>query len=128
MHIVSFITFFTLALILCALLLIISYFLGERPTNLNTSSSKNIPFESGVNPIKQEKLQFFAKFYLLAMSFVIFDIESIYIYTWATIIREANWIGFIEAIIFIVNLLVSLLYLIKKDVLNWKSLSNKKQT
>ncbi|MCR3754905.1 MAG: NADH:quinone oxidoreductase subunit A [Candidatus Westeberhardia cardiocondylae] len=117
-NIISFIIFFVLSLIICLSILVISYFLGER-TNKNSLYSKNIPFESGVNPIGDKKLQFSAQFYLIAVAFIIFDIESIYIYAWSIVIKETNWISFIEATFFIINLIIGLLYLIKKNILNW---------
>ncbi|MCR3755206.1 MAG: NADH:quinone oxidoreductase subunit A [Candidatus Westeberhardia cardiocondylae] len=125
-NVISLITLFTISLILCTTILFISFFLGER-NNYQNSHSRNIPFESGVNPVEKTRFLFSIKFYLIAVAFVIFDIESLYIYTWSIVINEANWIGLIEIIIFIINLLIGLLYLIKKDVLNWAKITKNKQ-
>ncbi len=60
-----------------------------------------------------------AKFYLVAMFFVIFDVEALYLYAWSISIRESGWIGFIEAAIFILVLLAGLFYLVRIGALDW---------
>ncbi|MBZ2279957.1 NADH-quinone oxidoreductase subunit A, partial [Buchnera aphidicola] len=74
------------------------------------------PFESGIVSVGDTYLNFSVKFYLIAIFFVIFDVESLYLYAWSISIRELGWIGFIEATIFIGSLLVGLLYLVKVQV------------
>ncbi|CUX96744.1 NADH-quinone oxidoreductase subunit A [Candidatus Doolittlea endobia] len=103
------------ALSLCVLILTGSCLLGTRARG----RSKNMPFESGINPVGTARLRFSAKFYLVAMFFVIFDVEALYLYAWAVAIREAGWIGFIEATVFILILLTSLVYLVRIGVLDW---------
>jgi NADH-quinone oxidoreductase subunit A len=58
------------------------------------------------------RLRFSAKFYLVAMFFVIFDVEALYLFAWSVSVRESGWVGFIEAAIFIGLLLVGLIYLV----------------
>jgi NADH-quinone oxidoreductase subunit A len=60
-----------------------------------------------------------AKFYLVAMFFVIFDVEALYLYAWAVSVRESGWAGFIEATIFILILFVGLVYLWRVGALKW---------
>ncbi|TKJ86526.1 NADH-quinone oxidoreductase subunit A, partial [Erwinia persicina] len=60
-----------------------------------------------------------AKFYLVAMFFVIFDVEALYLYAWSTAIRESGWVGFVEAAIFILVLLAGLFYLVRIGALDW---------
>lgn len=66
-----------------------------------------------------------AKFYLVAMFFVIFDVEALYLYAWSTSIRESGWTGFIEATIFIVVLLAGLVYLVRIGALDWAPVRSK---
>lgn len=73
-------------------------FLGGRAQG----RSKNKPFESGVDSVGTARLRFSAKFYLIAMFFVIFDVEALFLFAWSVSVRESGWIGFIEAATFIV--------------------------
>lgn len=100
---------------LCTVMLILGSLLGGR-TQVRT---KNIPFESGIDPVGTARLRFPANFYLVAMFFVIFDVEALYLYTWSIAVREVGWIGFIEATIFMVILLSGLFYLIGIGALDW---------
>ena len=92
--------------------------------------AKNKPFESGVDSVGNARLRFSAKFYLVAMFFVIFDVEALYLFAWSVSVRESGWVGFIEAAIFIGLLLVGLLYLWRIGALDWapkkRALTDKK--
>ncbi|WP_162297992.1 NADH-quinone oxidoreductase subunit A [Candidatus Erwinia haradaeae] len=114
-HQCGFILFLVAAICFCLLMLLISWFLGSKADGRYT----NTPFESGIASVGSARLRLSIKFYLIAMFFVIFDAESLYLYAWAVSIREVGWIGFIEATIFIVILLVSLFYLARIRALNW---------
>ncbi|MBL0456338.1 NADH-quinone oxidoreductase subunit A [Aeromonas enteropelogenes] len=81
--------------------------------------TKNKPFESGVDSVGSARLRFSAKFYLVAMFFVIFDVEALYLFAWSVSVRETGWVGFIEATIFIVLLLIGLVYLWRIGALDW---------
>jgi NADH-quinone oxidoreductase subunit A len=81
--------------------------------------AKNEPFESGIVPAGGARLRFSAKFYLIAMFFVIFDIEALFLYAWAVSVRESGWAGFIEVFIFITVLLVGLIYIWRLGALDW---------
>lgn len=111
----AFAAFMLAAIGLCCLMLIGAWFLGGR----SHGRHKNTPFESGIDPVGSTQMRFSAKFYLVAMFFVIFDVEALYLYAWATAIRESGWIGFVEAAIFIGVLLAGLLYLVRIGALNW---------
>lgn len=73
------------------------------------------------------RLRLSAKFYLVAMFFVIFDVEALYLYAWAVSIKESGWIGFIEATIFILVLLAGLIYLVRVGALDWTLVRSKRQ-
>ena len=73
----------------------------------------------GVVPTGGARLRISAKFYLVAMFFVIFDLEAVFLYAWAVSLRESGWPGFVEAAIFIAVLLVGLLYVWRLGGLDW---------
>lgn len=81
--------------------------------------AKNKPFESGVDSVGTARLRFSAKFYLVAMFFVIFDVEALYLFAWSVSVRESGWVGFVEAAVFIILLLVGLIYLWRIGALDW---------
>ncbi|HEY0914458.1 MAG TPA: NADH-quinone oxidoreductase subunit A [Solimonas sp.] len=100
---------------LCGIMLVLSWLLGGR----SGARARNEPFESGVVSGSPEKLRLSAKFYLVAVFFVIFDVEALFLYAWAVSVREAGWMGFIEAFIFIFILGASLVYLVRVGALDW---------
>jgi NADH-quinone oxidoreductase subunit A len=99
----------------CALMLTLSWLLGGRAWG----RAKTDTFESGVVSVGGARLRLSAKFYLIAMFFVIFDVEALFLYAWAIALREAGWAGFIEAAIFILVLLAGLVYLWRVGALDW---------
>ncbi|AYN24888.1 NADH-quinone oxidoreductase subunit A [Buchnera aphidicola] len=111
----SFFYFISFTLFFCFFMLFISWFLGGR----SSSRYKNTPFESGIVPIGNTHLRFSVKFHLIAMFFVIFDVEALYLYAWSVSIVESGWTGFCEATVFILFLILSLFYLIRIKALNW---------
>lgn len=92
-----------------------SYVLGERHHEKKTGE----PYESGMPLTGSARLRFDVKFYAVAMFFVIFDIETAIIFGWAVAVRELGWPGYIEAVIFIVILVVALVYLWRIGALEW---------
>jgi NADH-quinone oxidoreductase subunit A len=94
----------------------LSFLLGQRHHNRATGS----PYESGILSQGSGRVRLSAKFYLVAMFFVIFDLESIFIFAWAIAVREVGWTGYIEILIFIVVLLASLVYLWRAGALDWR--------
>ncbi len=92
---------------LIAFMLGVSSLLGSKAVG----RSKNDPFESGIVPTGGARLRLSAKFYLVAMLFVIFDVEALFLFAWSVSIRESGWAGFVEASIFIAILLAGLVYL-----------------
>jgi NADH-quinone oxidoreductase subunit A len=109
---------------LCAFMLGASYLLGGR----DWGRAKNDPFESGVVSQGGARLRLSAKFYLVAMFFVIFDVEALFLYAWAVSARENGWIGFIEVTIFIFVLLVGLIWLWRLGALDWAPAARKRRS
>jgi len=107
--------FVLVILVVCGAMILVSAFVGGR----TRGRAKNEAFESGVVGAGTAQLRLPAKFYLVAMFFVIFDVEALYLYAWAVSVRESGWAGFIEATIFILILFVGLVYLWRVGALKW---------
>ena len=99
----------------------ISYFLGNRVRN----RAKDMPYESGIVPTGDARKRFSVKFYLVAMIFILFDIEAVFLYPWAVVYREldreARFFPFIEMFVFVVLILSGFFYIWKKGALHWVS-------
>jgi NADH-quinone oxidoreductase subunit A len=80
---------------------------------------KLLPYESGINPKGEPRTRFTIRFYIIAMLFVVFDVEAIFIYPWAVVFDKIGIFAFIEMVIFIVILLIGYLYAWKKDAFVW---------
>ncbi len=99
--------YFGAVLGLVASMIGISHLLGERHRERVTDE----PYESGIVPTGSAQLRVPIQFYLMAMLFVIFDMEAVFIFAWAVAVPEVGWLGFGEMLIFIGILLVALVYL-----------------
>ena len=93
----------------------LSYVLGQRHKGRHTDE----PFESGIVSTGSARIRFDIRFYLVAMFFVIFDLESMFIFAWAIAAREVGWQGYIEILIFIGVLIAALIYLWRLGALDW---------
>lgn len=87
----------------------------------NMTAEKAIPYESGSETTGANHLRMSIKFYLTAILFVVFDIEAVFLYPWAAMFRSLGWIGFVEMLLFILILGVTLIYAWKKGALEWES-------
>ncbi len=109
--------------VLVAAVIAISYLLGQHHCERTTIR----PYESG-NPLTgSARLRISISFYLVAMFFVVFDVESIYIFAWAIAWRELGWTGYIEVLIFIGILLTALVYLWRLGALDWGTTARRKR-
>lgn len=108
---------------LCGLMLGLSWLLGGR----SRARARDEPFESGVVSASPEQLRLSARFYLVAVFFVIFDVEALFLYAWAVSVREAGWAGLIEAFTFVAILTISLVYLVRIGALSWMPASRLKK-
>lgn len=109
--------FFGACVLLVAWVLLLSWLIGPRHRERATQE----PFESGVVPVGDAHIRFSVKFYMVAMFFVIFDIESVFLYAGAVSLREIGWGGYYEMVVFIGILLAALIYLWKLGALDWAS-------
>lgn len=80
---------------------------------------KLLPYESGVNPKGEPRYRFSIRFYIIAMLFVIFDVEAVFIYPWAVVFDKIGIYAFIEMVIFIVILLIGYIYAWDKEAFEW---------
>jgi len=80
---------------------------------------KLMPYESGITPTGEPQFRFSIRFYIIAMLFVVFDIEAIFIYPWAIVFDKIGIFAFIEMVIFIVILLIGFIYAWKKEAFTW---------
>ncbi|QCE34371.1 NADH-quinone oxidoreductase subunit A [Acetobacteraceae bacterium] len=125
----GFAVFCILSLLLAGIMLLGGWLVGGRAR----ARAKHVPFESGIDPVGTARLRFSAKFYLIAMIFVIVDAEILYLYAWAVSLREIDAAGFVEGVAFILLLLAGLVYLMRIGVLDWiparsrRTLQNKEE-
>lgn len=94
-----------------------SYVLGKRVKN----KVKDMPYECGIQPTGSARERFSVKFYLVAMLFILFDIEAIFLYPWVVVYRELKLYGFVEMLLFIGLVLGGFFYIWKKGVLDWSA-------
>jgi NADH-quinone oxidoreductase subunit A len=95
----------------------LSYILGQRHMGRATGE----PYESGVASTGSAHVRFDVKFYLIAMFFVIFDLEAVFIFAWAVALRESGWAGYVEVLFFVAILAGALVYLWRNGALEWGS-------
>ncbi|MDE3198726.1 MAG: NADH-quinone oxidoreductase subunit A [Acidobacteriota bacterium] len=105
----------TLAAIIAAALVALSYAIGHRVKN----KVKDAPYECGIAPTGDARGRFSVKFYLVAMLFILFDIEAIFLYPWAVVYKQLRMFAFVEMLIFIVLILAGFFFIWKKGVLDW---------
>lgn len=115
--------YFLIVVLLVASMLVLSWFLGQRQRQRATID----PYESGIVPTTSARIRLDIKFYIVAMLFVIFDVEAAFIYAWALALRELGWAGFIEAAVFILVLLAALAYLWRMGALDWRPQSKARE-
>lgn len=101
--------------LLAAGMIAVSYFLGQRHRDRDTAQ----PYESGNVPTGSARVPLSVDFYLVALFFVIFDAESIFLFAWAIAWRELGWAGYIEVLVFVGVMLVALMYLGRLGALDW---------
>jgi NADH-quinone oxidoreductase subunit A len=93
----------------------LSWLIGVRkPTR-----AKLMPYESGMVPVGDARQRFSVKFYLVAMLFILFDVEAVFIYPWAIILRDLKRFGLWEMLVYIGIFLAGFFYVWKKGVLDW---------
>ena len=98
-----------------AFAIVASGILGPR----RPSPEKSAPYECGMPPVGDARERHSVKFYLVAMIFLLFDIEVAFLYPWAMALRDLRWVGFGQIVLFFAILVVGYAYVWKKGALNW---------
>ncbi len=96
--------------------LTMSYVLGVKKPN----PRKLVPYECGITPTGNARERFSVKFYLVAMLFLLFDIEVVFLFPWAVVYRDLKLFGFFEMLLFILAILAGYIYVWKKGALEWE--------
>jgi NADH-quinone oxidoreductase subunit A len=104
-----------LAVVFAAVSRVVSQLLAPSAT----SAAKRAPYECGIVPGREPPERFPVRFYLIAMIFIVFDIEIIFLYPWAVIYRDLGVPGLVEVLLFTVAVLVSFVYLLSNGALDW---------
>ena len=103
------------AIMMAVALVGLGLLLGKRVKN----KVKDAPYECGITPVGSARNRFSVKFYLVAMLFILFDIEAIFLYPWAVVYRELKLFAFFEMLLFIALVMAGFFYIWKKGVLDW---------
>ncbi|EQB63471.1 MAG: hypothetical protein RBG1_1C00001G1050 [candidate division Zixibacteria bacterium RBG-1] len=106
----------TVVTIMALGMLVLSHLLGRK----KGTKRKLMPYECGIEPEEDARQRFPVKFYLVALMFIVFDIEVVFLYPWAVIYKQLALFGLIEMGIFILILMVGYVYILKKGALKWE--------
>jgi NADH-quinone oxidoreductase subunit A len=104
-----------LAMVIAAALVTLSYVIGRKVKN----RVKDMPYECGISPTGDARQRFSVKFYLVAMLFILFDIEAIFLYPWVVVYKQLKMFAFLEMLTFVVLILAGFFFIWKKGVLDW---------
>jgi NADH-quinone oxidoreductase subunit A len=108
-----------LAMVIAAALVTLSFVVGRRLKN----KVKDMPYECGIAPTGDAQHRFSVRFYLVAMLFILFDIEAIFLYPWAVVFKQLKMFGFLEMLTFVILVLAGFFFIWKKGVLDWAQLT-----
>lgn len=107
---------FSLALGFVVMSMVVSHLIGPK----RKAKVKDAQWECGIESVGDARTPISIKYFLVAILFVLFDVEVIFMYPWAVNFRYLGWLGFVEMVIFMAFLLTGFFYIIKKGVLNWE--------
>jgi NADH-quinone oxidoreductase subunit A len=109
-----------LMLAIAAVIPVVMYTLATVLGPSNPTEEKMIPYESGSPSEGARHVRLSVKFYLTAILFVVFDIEAVFLFPWAARFRDLGWFGFVEMVVFITVLVITLVYAWRKGALEWE--------
>ena len=117
LDILPFVLYTSAVFVILGITLVFSWFVGSKSRH---GRAQDIPYESGIGPVGEaENMRLSVEFFLIAIFFVIFDLETIFIVAWAVAFNEVGWLGYIATAVFIFILLVALLYEWRTGALDW---------
>jgi NADH-quinone oxidoreductase subunit A len=111
----SLLLMFVLAMGLAGALVVVSTLVGRH----KRSPEKDEPYECGIHPTGDAREPISVQFYMVALLFILFDIEAIFLYPWALVYRQLQVFGFVEMLLYIIILLAGYIFLWKKGALDW---------
>lgn len=97
--------------------LLLSHLIGPKS---GSNPHKDTPYECGMTPQGSPRGRFSVKFYIVAMLFILFDVEGIFIILWSVLFRELRWFGVVEMMVFLAVLMVGFAYVWRKGALDWE--------
>ena len=97
-------------------MMIVPSLLGPKRPN----PAKAEPFECGVEPLTLPQGRFNVKFYIVAMLFIVFDVELVFLFPWAVLLRELGWFGIVEMGLFLLFIVAGFIYVWRKGALEWE--------
>jgi NADH-quinone oxidoreductase subunit A len=109
------VAYFAFVVVLVSVILLVSYLLGQRHFEPATGE----PYEGGIVSEGSARVRFSVRYYLVAMFFVVFDLEAVFLFAWAGAARELGWAGYGEVVLFVGVLVAALIYLWKVGALDW---------
>jgi NADH-quinone oxidoreductase subunit A len=109
------VAYFAFVIVLVTVIIILSYLLGQRHFEPATGE----PYEGGIVSEGSARVRFSVNYYLVAMFFVVFDLEAVFLFAWAGAARELGWAGYLEVVLFVGVLVAALIYLWKVGALDW---------
>jgi len=105
-----------LSLILAVLVVLLGHGFGPRRPTFR----KSLPYESGMTPYGPGTRRISIRYYLVAVLFILFDVEVVFFLPWAVVFRQLSWFGLVEMVVFMLILLVGYIYAWKKGALEWE--------
>lgn len=105
-----------IALIFACGSLIVSSLIGQKKPSVD----KLMPYECGVIPVGDARHRYPVRYYIVAMLFIVFDIEAAFMYPWAVLFKELGWFGLVEMLVFMAILVIGLIYVWGKGALEWE--------
>jgi NADH-quinone oxidoreductase subunit A len=109
------VVYFVFVVFLVAATLVVSYLLGQRHSEPATGE----PYEGGIVSDGSAHVRLSVRYYVVAMFFVVFDLEAVFLFAWAGAAREVGWTGYCEVLVFVGVLLAALIYIGKVGALDW---------
>lgn len=94
--------------------------IGQLLSPHNPNQEKNSPYECGFAPFDNSRIPFDVRFYLVALLFIIFDLETAFFFPWALVLRQIGWFGFSAMMLFLGLLVVGFIYEWKRGALEWE--------
>lgn len=115
------VAYFAFVLVLVTATLVVSYLLGPHHSEPATKE----PYEGGIVSEGSSRVRFSARYYMVAMFFVVFDLEAVFLFAWAGAARERGWAGYCEVLLFVGVLGATLAYLWRVGALDWARKPNR---